>query len=300
MQLLLDDNDFKNPNGLRFIAHFLCSAADSMDGGMLVPSINGEGKPIELTPAQPPGEGPTIDPHPADGIDPASVFAKAPSVPTGTTQDPPTGAAPPAPVGNVSSGAAAATLTPAAPAQGAPATAATDTKSPVGAPGHIDKDGLPWDARVHSDTRKLNADGTWRLRRNLDPAVKAAVYAELKGAPKAPTAPPAPPATGTAPPAPASTVVPPAPTTALPVSNGVPMGMPNPPDARVVPVASFRELMTKINQNLAAGRLSQAQLNQACAEVGAGSITELTAQPSLVAPMDAAINRFLGAPTPPA
>lgn len=318
MQLLLDDNDFKNPNGLRFIAHFLCSAADTMDGGMGNLSINGTGKAVELFPATP-GEGPTIDPHPAEGIDPASVFGKAPSVPAGTIQDPPTGAAPPVPVGDVSSGAAATTLSPPAPVQGAQTTGAPDAgsqrtapptiaadiasepKAPAPAPGHIDKDGLPWDGRVHSDTRKLNADGTWRMRRNLDPAVKAAVYAEYRGAPKAPpqypAAPPAPPAANTAPPPPANTVVPPSP---MPVPNGLPVGVPNTGNATVVPASNFRELIAKINQNIATGRLTQTQVTEACTEVGAASVTELAVQPYLVIPMDNVINRLIGAPRPPA
>jgi hypothetical protein len=72
----------------------------------------------------------------------------------------------------------------------------------------IDANGLPWDERIHSGTKALNADGTWRTKRGVDKALVASVEAELRGAedvdnadysdevtePVAPPAPPAPPA----------------------------------------------------------------------------------------------------------
>ena len=44
----------------------------------------------------------------------------------------------------------------------------------------VDSEGLPWDARIHSSSRNLNADGSWRLRRNLNPDILTQVMAELK------------------------------------------------------------------------------------------------------------------------
>ena len=47
----------------------------------------------------------------------------------------------------------------------------------------LDADGLPWDARIHSSSKgKLAKTGTWKLARNLDPALAARVTAELKAA----------------------------------------------------------------------------------------------------------------------
>lgn len=46
----------------------------------------------------------------------------------------------------------------------------------------LDKNDLPWDERIHSSSKAITADGFWRIRRNLDPAVLEAVTAELKGA----------------------------------------------------------------------------------------------------------------------
>ena len=38
--------------------------------------------------------------------------------------------------------------------------------SPTEAPPAVDAQGLPWDARIHSETKALNKDDTWRRRRN--------------------------------------------------------------------------------------------------------------------------------------
>lgn len=49
------------------------------------------------------------------------------------------------------------------------------------APPTTDKNGLPWDERIHSSNKALNADGTWRRRRGVDDDTVAQVEAELKG-----------------------------------------------------------------------------------------------------------------------
>jgi hypothetical protein len=270
-----------------------------MDGGLQAASINGPALPITLDDA--PG---AIDPHPADGMDPAKVFG----VPTGTSVDPSVPAASGSPLASVTpivrQTAPPAPLAPtesASPAIGLPAQVAAPappTQPTVAADTVVaderDSESIPWDARIHSETRKKNADGTWRLRRNLDPATRASVYAELRDTNLA-RVPKAPPAPAAAPPAPTATVAPPPPAT-VPVQNGLSMGVPNAPNAPVVPASNFRELMTKVNQALAAGRLTQAQITQACADAQADSLTILAAQPALVPIVDSIINRILGAP----
>lgn len=47
------------------------------------------------------------------------------------------------------------------------------------APPATDKNGLPWDERIHAGTKALNGDGTWKKRRGVDDATVAAVTAEL-------------------------------------------------------------------------------------------------------------------------
>lgn len=50
----------------------------------------------------------------------------------------------------------------------------------VAIPPTLDKDGFPWDQRIHSGSKAINKDGTWRTKKNLDPATMAVVTAELK------------------------------------------------------------------------------------------------------------------------
>jgi hypothetical protein len=57
--------------------------------------------------------------------------------------------------------------------------AADDTAGTIGTVATRDKLGRFWDARIHSEGKKFNADGTWRMRRNLDPELRKQVEAEL-------------------------------------------------------------------------------------------------------------------------
>lgn len=58
-------------------------------------------------------------------------------------------------------------------------------------PDAVDKDGLHWDARIHSSNHKMNADGRWQRRRGISDAEFESVKNELLGvqAPVAPVAP---------------------------------------------------------------------------------------------------------------
>lgn len=110
------------------------------------------------------------------------------------------------------------------------ARAATVPPPPPAASADVDKTGLPYDARIHSSTKAVNNDGTWRNKRNVDPALLATVTAELRAAAGPPeqqspeaafsppaAAPPAPPAEPPveqqppAPPAPPAPAAPPPP-----------------------------------------------------------------------------------------
>lgn len=44
----------------------------------------------------------------------------------------------------------------------------------------LDKNGLPWDARIHSGAKGKNQDGTWKALRNGDKSIIPAVEAELR------------------------------------------------------------------------------------------------------------------------
>jgi hypothetical protein len=191
-----------------------------------------------------------------------------------------------------------------------------------------DSDGLPWDERIHSETHKKNADNTWRYRRNLDPVVKATVYAELKAAygqqvslPQQPPAVvtsgvPVPPAPSTVPvapvaaapvpvpPVPAAGVVPAVPSNvvslhpAVPVPTAPALGVPDAPQPGVVPAApvtNFRQLFDKVTKATAAGKITLAQVDEACKAVGLDSITALAAQPMKVPEVDNYLNRWIAA-----
>lgn len=74
------------------------------------------------------------------------------------------------------------------------ATAADDADDTGGGVGPVatdglDKNGLPWDERIHSSSKNTNADGTWRYRKGVSPTIRAKVEAELKGAVAAPANP---------------------------------------------------------------------------------------------------------------
>lgn len=48
--------------------------------------------------------------------------------------------------------------------------------------GQVDADGLPWDERIHSSSRKMTGKGVWTRRKNVAEAVYNEVVAELRGA----------------------------------------------------------------------------------------------------------------------
>lgn len=46
----------------------------------------------------------------------------------------------------------------------------------------VDKDGLPWDERIHSSNKKMTGKGVWTARKNVDDSVRNKVVAELRAA----------------------------------------------------------------------------------------------------------------------
>lgn len=222
-------------------------------------------------------------------------------------------AAPPPPITAVTVPIATDAATAVAAAAGVTATAPAAPVTPAANTAERDKDNLPWDARVHSETRKTNADGTWRYRRNLDPTVKATVTAELKAqygaqAPLVPTAPAvslaAAPGGGipvaplpVAPPPPSAPVIPqpgvglPTAAASVPVPPGVLMGLPNAPQPPTV--LGFRDFMSAVNKAIAAARLTQEQAAQACKAVGLDGIAALAGDPMKIPLVHAQIAHLL-------
>lgn len=148
-----------------------------------------------------------------------------------------------------------------------------------------DSAGLPWDARIHSETRAKNKDGTWRFRRNLEESFKTFVLAELQGAITV-----SPPPVIAQEPAPGSVVevapitVPLPPPSTVPVPPPPALGVSDSTNPEVVSPAAmtFRDLMTKVNRALAAGTLTQPKLVEVCKSVGLDGVVGLATNPGKV------------------
>ena len=89
----------------------------------------------------------------------------------------------------------------------------------------LDKNGIPWDERIHAGTKRKNADGTWSLKKGVDKELAAQIIAEYQSAPATTTVPAAPAA-----PAKPGVPTPPAPP-AAPAKPGVPPAPPKAEDA---------------------------------------------------------------------
>ena len=107
-------------------------------------------------------------------------------------------------------------------------------EEPTGDTMDFDKEGLPWDERIHSSNHKLTAQGVWTRRRGITDEVYNAVKAELLGKWEA-----AEPVTEDAPiPEPVQApVVAPAPVAPAPVQAFVPVQQPQAPVVAPAPVA---------------------------------------------------------------
>ena len=181
------------------------------------------------------------------GVD-AAVLPTAPVEPLAGVPLPPSASLPPAP--------------PPAPPASAP-TGAAPTASVV-----TDKNGLPWDARIHASSKTMNADGSWRGRRNTDAHIIASVEAELRALMAIPAPAPLPPAT----------VVPP----------------PPPPGAPASPT-TLAEMMPLLTTAMLAGKLQPTAVGEVLAEMGvAGGAPMLAARPDLVPQVWAALSTRFG------
>lgn len=166
----------------------------------------------------------------------------------------------------------------------------------------LDKTGLPWDNRIHAESKGKIADGTWRKKRNLDPAVLAQVEAELRQVMGAPAA--APLAPTTAPIAPTPPLAPAAPVTAnLPTaSTSQPVAAPLPPAAPPAPAAGevpadaramFVGLVGRASAAIQGQKVTQAEVNQCCADAGVPALPLLANRLDLVATVAARIDALI-------
>lgn len=138
-------------------------------------------------------------------------------------------------------------------------------------PPDTDATGLPWDERIHSAGKTLNADGTWRLRRNVDDAVRQAVEAELRGTLEPEPEPEPEPVAAVAPPPPP----PPAPP-AAPVADE------KPAPAASQPEMTFAELVKLVADGVNSGKWAQSAVLKTVAEVGTANGVEGLTLPGLM------------------
>ncbi len=142
----------------------------------------------------------------------------------------------------------------------------------------VDASGLPWDARIHSSNHEKNkGDGLWRARRNVDKELVSTVEAELRavmaipqaaGVPAIPNVP--------IPHALSSTPAPPVPAI-MPVVLAAPVAV------------TFADLVPRVMQETGAGRMTQAQVAAACAQVGLANFPSLHLREDLVPQVFAAL-----------
>lgn len=226
--------------------------------------------------------------------------AGVPLAPTGApivaeiSQDPAAvfggGAAVPAPLAaSIPPIATPAIVAPPAPATTAPITTTLGPAS-LGAGAasvELDKNGLPWDERIHAGTKTKLKGGEWKAKKNVEAALVVQVEAELRARMAAtPAAVPAVPAAPAVDPAAvfgaAAPGVPPAPVipTAPPVA-------PLAPAATVAPSvsadpATFEQLMPRITAAVTAGIMPPTAVGAACAAHDVASVVTLQQSPQFV------------------
>jgi hypothetical protein len=141
----------------------------------------------------------------------------------------------------------------------------------------LDKNGLPWDGRIHSDTKNKCKTGEWKNKRSLDPAILASVEGELRTA-MAAAGPavnqtaaimrdatlPSPPAIEDA------VVIPPAPPLAV-----------TPPPPSACPT-SFPEFLQIVTGRCTARVLTYDEVTKTCQKHGLAGIPLLNARPDLI------------------
>lgn len=223
------------------ISHgYMVAPADTQSEAAAV--FGGANAPLASSGGQPPAPSNTAETSPLQSNDAATVFA-APSA------------------------------TPAPSAASAPDGAGVTSLAP-----ELDKDGMPWDGRIHASTRTQTAKGEWKKRKGVDPGVLAQVTAELRNAVaagKASTFTPL----NAAPPPPAATsqVAPPPPPPAA-------TGQAAPPPVDFVTVARF----------VGEHKIAALDVDRICSQHGIAGLAMLTQHKDKALPVLNDFKQFVG------
>lgn len=274
MQLMIDLLA-ESAVALRMAARFLEEHAQlreiSEAQAMQTPGNYGE----EDTTAAPPP--PPIHDHAAAQVPPPPP---PPPAVTPTAPPAPPAAMAPAFVPPVAPVAAIAPLPPTIPAAG-----------PVS--NEFDKSGVPFDERIHQKSRKQKADGTWKIKKGLDPAIVEAVMREL-----------APHIRGAGTPATAGAIAPvPLPQAPPPPQASIPFPPPPPlpPEvqaqalaaSQAPPLDPYRTFVKKITDARGHNRLTAEEVIQAVTQAGAPSLQLLNNMPHLLPLVESYIDAIL-------
>lgn len=177
------------------------------------------------------------------------------------------------------------------------ASAAPSAPAPAPAPAangvQLDKDGLPWDSRIHSDAaEKLAKTGYWKTKKNLPDGYKLQIEAELKavmnaGKTSAATAPA--PVTATTATAATTPAAPPAPSAAP-----APAPAPSPAPAAAPAGNPFAEFTRWLVTHTKSGKLSQTDAVLEIQKQGLTQIPDLAKRPDLIPAVMAALTAAKG------
>ena len=169
----------------------------------------------------------------------------------------------------------------------------------------LDKDGLPWDERIHSGNKKQGADGTWHKRRGgptgderaaIEAELRASVQGDAQQPAPAPTPAPSAPAAPTppTPPAPSAPPPPQAPAPSAPAAPSAPPTPPMPsPEAPAAPAAQpaepvgemdFQQFLMHVGPKFGEGegQIGTEYLNGLCQMLGLSSLTDIGMKPELI------------------
>lgn len=156
------------------------------------------------------------------------------------------------------------------------ATSAAATQGPASG-GEIDRNGFPYDPRIHAGTKTKNKDGTWKYLRG----VADSLVDEVENAYRA--------ARGLVAPAPATQTAPPPP----PVSAPAPAegsAPPPPPAAPDAPGVSFGQLVARTQKLMQARTWLVPDMQAALKQVGLPDFPSLKARPDLFGQFDALLS----------
>lgn len=312
MKFSITEIDSNDPGAMLRAAGLLTALAAALGGaaGTVPLAAGAPMPPTPLDPADNPSAGVDVGAPGAFGENPVEAFGNVagPAVPYIESAETATAPIPPALIDQARAEVAFGEQGNAPPVAGSPGITAPGTASlppaPPPAPSNtgapataeLDKNGLPWDARIHASSKARNADKTWRGKRGVDPAVVAQVEAELRAlmavpgpgvgnltpdqvaanhyvptpaagnvAPPSPGLPPAPPA----PPAPTHTIAPTAP------------GITPPPAAGAAPL-TFVSLMGKVTALTTGGKLTEAEALSAIQANSLSAFPQLLQRPDLL------------------